>query len=37
MAMMIEQRAQLLQSLGSIATSAADAAAEGIAEAVKAD
>ena len=37
MAMMIEQRAQLLQSLGSVATSAAEAAAEGIAEAVKAD
>ena len=37
MAIMIEQRAQLLQSLGSIATSAADAAAEGIAEAAKAD
>ncbi len=37
MAMMIEQRAQLLQSLGSIGTSAADVAAEGIAEAVKTD
>jgi hypothetical protein len=37
MAMMIEQRAQLLQTLGSIATSAADSAAEGIAEATKAD
>ena len=37
MAMMIEQRAQLLQTLGSIATSAADAAAEGIAEAARSD
>ncbi len=37
MAMILEQRAQLLQSLGSIATSAADAVAEGVAEAVKTD
>ncbi len=37
MAIIMEQRAQLLQSLGSIATSAANAAAEGIAEAAKTD
>ena len=37
MAMMINQRRQLLQSLGSIATSAANAVADGIAEATKTD
>ncbi len=37
MAMIIDQRAQLLQTLGSIGTSAANAATEGIAEAAKTD
>ncbi len=35
--MIIEQRAQLLQTLGSVGTSAANSATEGIAEAVKTD
>jgi hypothetical protein len=37
MGIIIENRPQLLQNLGSIATSAADAAAKGIAEAAKTD
>jgi hypothetical protein len=37
MGIIIENRPQLLQTLGSIATSAADAAAEGIAEATRTD